>query len=484
MSIARALGNAISGLTATARGTEAVAANLANASTPGYARRDLVVSAQTAGGNAGGVRVDGVTRAVNASVLSESRLAEGARAEATARLDFATAIADAVGITGNTGSLGTALSDFRTALTSAASRPDDEIRLAQVADKATGLAKQLNSVSARVQAGRTAADQAIATDVAALNTSLAQVADLNRKISVMEANGSDPSSLHDQRQGIISEISKIVPVQEVTRAAGAVALFTAEGAVLLDGTIPTEFAFDAAGQVTADKTVGAGLSMLTQNGLVLSQSQMRLYAGGRLAANFAIRDELGPAAQDLLDDLAFDLHERLADPAVDGTLTAGSAGLFTDSGARAAAADKTGLAGRISLNAAVVASEGGEVWRLRAGLAATAPGAAGDSSLLVAMSDSLDAATAALAGTGFSGRAPLAGRLGTVESQVATARVKAQSEAAIRNSQADTITGRLSADGVDSDAEMQRLLQYEQAYAANARVIQAIQAMMDQILEI
>ena len=281
MSIARALGNAISGLTATARGTEAVAANLANASTPGYARRDLVVSAQTAGGNAGGVRVDGVTRAVNASVLSESRLAEAARADATTRLDFATRIEDAIGIAGNTGSLGSALSDFQTALASAASRPDDEIRLTQVVDKATTLASRLNALSDEVQAARTEADQAIATDVATLNTALAQVADLNRKIAVLEADGSDPSSLYDQRQGIISEISKIVPVQEVTRAAGAVALFTAEGAVLLDGTRPTELSFTPAGQVTADRTAGSGLSMLTQNGVELTQSQMRLYAGLR-----------------------------------------------------------------------------------------------------------------------------------------------------------------------------------------------------------
>ena len=103
---------------------------------------------------------------------------------------------------------------------------------------------------------------------------------------------------------------------------------------------------------------------------------------------------------------------------------------------------------------------------------------------LIAVSDALEQATSALTGTGFSGKASLADRLGTVESQVSTARVNAQSDAAIRNGQADTIWSRLAADGVDSDAEMQRLLQYEQAYAANARVIQAIQTMMDQILGI
>lgn len=485
MSIARALGNAMSGLTATARGTETVAANLANAATPGYARRDLAVSAQTAGGNAGGVRVDGVTRAVNASVLSESRLAEAARAEASTRLAFATQIEDQIGIAGNAGSLGAALSDFQTALSSAASRPDDEIRLTQAVDKAQALAKRLNAASDQVQAARSAADQAIATDVATLNKSLAEVAHLNRRITVMEADGSDPSSLIDQRQGIISEIAKIVPVQEVTRAAGAVALFTAEGAVLLDGTTPTAFSFDAAGQVTSGQTVGSGLALLTQNGTKLTQSQMRFYAGGSLAANFAIRDELAPAVQASLDDLAYDLHERLADPAVDPTLDitqdAKSTGLFTDGGDRATLADKTGLAGRISVNQTVTAE--GAAWRLRTGMHDD-KGAIGDATLLIAMSDALNQATATLAGTGFSGKASLADRLGTVESQVSTARVNAQSDAAIRNGQADTIWSRLAADGVDSDAEMQRLLQYEQAYAANARVIQAIQTMMDQILGI
>ncbi|WP_347137590.1 flagellar hook-associated protein FlgK [Paracoccus sp. SSK6] len=484
MSIARALGNAISGLTATARGTEAVAANLANASTPGYARRDLVVSAQTAGGNAGGVRVDGVTRAVNASVLSESRLAEAARSDAATRLDFATRIEDAMGIAGNAGSLGSALSAFQTALSSAASRPDDDIRLTQVVDTATALADRLNTLSGEVQAARTAADQAIATDIASLNKSLAQVADLNRKIAVLEADGSDPSSFYDQRQGIISAIARIVPVQEVTRAAGAVALFTAEGAVLLDGTVPTELSFTAAGQVTTAQTAGSGLSMLVQNGVELTQSQMRLYAGGSLAANFAIRDELAPKAQELLDDIALDLHDRLADPAVDPTITLTSPGLFTDDGARATAADKTGLAGRFGVNGAVVESAGGAAWRIRAGLGATTSGTVGDATLLIALSEALGKTAAPATGTGFSGKASLAGRLAAVEAQVSTARLNAQSEAAVRNSQADTIWSRLAADGVDSDAEMQKLLQYEQAYAANARVIQAIQAMMDQILEI
>jgi len=40
------------------------------------------------------------------------------------------------------------------------------------------------------------------------------------------------------------------------------------------------------------------------------------------------------------------------------------------------------------------------------------------------------------------------------------------------------------ADGVDSDHEMQMLLRIEQAYAANARVMQTVQSMIQTLMEI
>ena len=42
----------------------------------------------------------------------------------------------------------------------------------------------------------------------------------------------------------------------------------------------------------------------------------------------------------------------------------------------------------------------------------------------------------------------------------------------------------LSVTGVDTDAELQNLLIIEQSYAANARLIEAVQGMIDRLLEI
>ncbi|WP_265500084.1 flagellar hook-associated protein FlgK [Paracoccus beibuensis] len=477
MSIANAISNAMSGLVATARGTETVAANLANVMTPGYARRELAIGPQLAGG---GVHINGITRIVNASLLSESRLATSAVGDISNRAAFFRRMEGVVGLPGEDGALSTALTNFRNALGSAATRPDDEIRLTEVVNAASALTSRLNSASDAVQAARGTAQQAIASDVAILNASLERVAHLNARISILDADGKDASPLLDERQQVIDRIAEIVPVQEVARDRNKVALFTSEGAVLLDGSVPAKIGFQGAQQVTVDQTVGAPLNLLTLNGTALTSGQMRLVGGGSLAANFAIRDELAPQLQQELDALAFDLHQRLA--TADPTLGAADAGLFTDNGARATPADVAGLAGRLALNASADPAQGGAAWRVRAGLQAASGDPVGQTAVLNSLAGSLDAVAPVPAGTGAEGEGTLMSRFSTVESRVVTLRVGAEGDLAIRSSRLSTISSSLMGEGVDSDAEMQRLLQYEQSYAANARVLRAVDEMINQIL--
>ncbi|MFV0384257.1 flagellar hook-associated protein FlgK [Paracoccus sp. (in: a-proteobacteria)] len=485
MSITKALSNAVSGLTATARGTETVAANLANVMTPGYARREMAISAQTLGGAGGGVRIDGITRIVNAGLLAETRLAGSAQTEVATRLTFAKSMEQVVGLPGDRNGLGTALTEFRAALSEASTRPDDEIRLSSVLTSATSLAQRLNGASAAVQAQRSDASQAIALDVRTLNGSLDRVAYLNRRISIISAQGGDTSSLKDERQTVIDRINTIVPIQEIPREAGKVALFSAEGAVLLDGSIPSGFQIQTPGHMTPGMQVGSpSVGRLIINGEELTASQMRLFSGGTLSANLSIRDELAPELQRELDSLAQELHDRMASPGVDPTLAGGDPGLFTDAGTFADPADIVGLSGRIAVNSAVDPKAGGELWRLRGGLQATSPGPVGDPAQLFRLSDALDRVTAPPGSSAFDGNGTLTQRFATLESRVSSRRISLEADSAIRNSRAETITGRFLDDGVSSDTEMQNLLQYEQAYAANARVIQTIDAMLDQILRL
>lgn len=482
MSMTRALSNAMSGLSATARGTELVAANLANVMTPGYARRELAISPQSQGGYLGGVRVDGVVRAVNAGLLSEARAANSARSEVSTRAEFQSSMEAVIGLPGEAHALSTALSDFQVALSSAAARPEDEIRLSRVLDTASTLAGRLNAAGQAVQGARTGAEQAISAQIDTLNASLERVEYLNRHIVVLSAQGKDPSSLLDERQQLIAGISSIVPVQEVARENGSVALFTQSGGVLLDGTTPSRFSFQPTGQIQPGHVAGAPLSFIVQDGEELTAGQMRLFAGGSLAGHFAVRDSLAPQLQQDLDELAFELQARLADPQVDATLLPAQGGLFTDAGQPADASALTGLALRLSVASAIDPDQGGQLWKIRAGLNATSGDPVSDSTLLNAAIRALDTSRPPAVSGASGGNASLMSRFAQVAGQVSSGRVDTQADLALKNARLTTTSSLLLADGVDSDTELQRLLQYEQAYAANARVISAIDEMINQLL--
>ncbi len=77
MTISGALSNALSGLTAASRSAEVVAANIANATTEGYAARTLVLSSHSIGG----VAIQGVQRSIEPSLLADRRLADAEQGE-------------------------------------------------------------------------------------------------------------------------------------------------------------------------------------------------------------------------------------------------------------------------------------------------------------------------------------------------------------------------------------------------------------------
>lgn len=481
MSIAGALSNALSGLTASSRSAEMVSNNIANALTEGYARRELVVGPRVLGGTGQGVSVAGVNRTVDLVLLSDRRVAEAGTGDRQTRVEFLARLETAIGVPGAEGSLTARVAALETALIEAASRPESEGRLSNVADSARALASQIGAAAMSVQTARADADHQIGTDVERINAAMARVAEMNVEIREHLSSGRDPSAMMDQRQQLIDQIATLVPLREVQRDHGQIALFTTGGAMLVDGRA-AQFGFTTVGVVEADMTVASGgLSGLTLNGLPIATSgPYSTIAGGSLAANFAVRDELAPAAQAKLDAVARDLVERFA--AIDPTIGPGAPGLFTDAGAAFLPADEAGLAQRLSLNAAADPQQGGALWRLRDGLGATAPGASGNSSLLTALQTALTASRQPVSGGFLPGLRSFASLSADMLSSVGTARLTADAEASFSAARSEGLRVQELQGGVDTDREMQDLLQIEKAYAANAKVIQTVDEMLDLLL--
>ena len=481
MSIAGALSNALSGLTVSSRSAEMVSNNIANALNENYARREVVMGPRSLGGTGQGVSITGVQRTVDLVLLSDRRVAQAGTGDRQTRAQFFARLEKAIGVPGAEGSLTARVATFETALIEAASRPESEGRLASVADSARALARQIGSAATSVQTARADADHKIGADVAQVNAAMARVAEMNVEIREHLSSGRDPSSMMDQRQQLIDQIATIVPLREVQRDHGQIALFTTGGAVLVDGRA-AQFGFTTAGVVEADMTVvSGGLSGLTLNGLpIATAGPYSTITGGTLAANFAVRDELAPAAQAKLDAVARDLVERFG--ALDTTLAPGAPGLFTDAGAAFLPADEVGLAQRLSLNAAADPQQGGALWRLRDGLGATVPGPTGNSALLSALQAALTTSRQPASGDFLPGLRSFASLNADMLSGVGTARLSADTEASFAAARSEGLRVQELQGGVDTDREMQDLLQIEKAYAANAKVIQTVDEMLDLLL--
>ena len=426
-------------------------------------------------------------------VLAQDTAATASRrrtdAEAGAQDTALTALArlgDALGLPEEAGSLAGRAAAFETALLAAANDPSADAALGNAVAAAGTYAKSLSSLSTETQRLRMDADATIAQQVETVNRNLKSIEAINREIRMLRASGGDAAALINERNNLIDSITSILPINAVNRSDGSVALYTAGGATLLDGSA-AELGFVATPTITQDMTLASGaLSGLTLNGRPVSVEEgSGGLGGGSLGALFTLRDDTLPRMADQLDALAEDLVLRFQDSGVDPTLAPGDPGLFTDGGAAYDPADLAGLAMRLQLFDAVDPAAGGEVWRLRDGLAAAAPGETGDAGLLsglyaVAVEPRVPGSAMADVTAGS-----LSGLAAALTDGVAAARARAEEEMSYVSAIGTALAeAESAATGVNTDAELQRLLLVEQSYAANARVISAVDRMISALMEI
>ncbi|MGY6534244.1 MAG: flagellar hook-associated protein FlgK [Pararhodobacter sp.] len=479
MNLGNAFDNAVSGLQASARGVGVTSSNIANALVEGYAPRRLTLAAQTGGG---GVLVAGISRQADPMLAGLFRQATAEQAGTTPRAAFLNQIEQAFGLPGDSASLSGRVAAFEAAIIDAADRPDLEYRLGTVAQSARALVQQINGLERQLQEQRLQADRAIATEVEALNAGLEQVARLNAEIVKTRGAGAVMLDLVEERERVMASLSETVPIRVLTQSDGRVALFSATGHMLLEGTQPVRFGFVPSPSMTAGMHLDNGsLSGLTADGQPVSMAGGGPLAGGRLAAQFAIRDTDAPQIQAMLDGLAAELINRFQAPGTDPSLPPGSAGLFTDAGAPLGGPALTGLAGRLMLDAVGSTQGAGDLWRLRDGLGAAAPGSVGDPAQLLRWLDALEEPRAA--GPGLSARS-FAEHVAHGVSDLSMVRQQAENLSRVSQARHDTLYSAMRAGGVDTDTELQTLLTLEKAYAANARVLQVTDDLLRRLMEI
>lgn len=486
MSITSALSNAFTGLSAASRTAEVISNNVANSMTEGYSRKTAELSARTVAGSGAGVRVAGMQRAADPQATADRRKLDAEVGEAGVLSGAHDRLSAAWGTPESATSLPARSSALEIAMRDLADTPESTSLQSRVVGAARDLTRSIQAISTETARVRVDADASIARQVNIVNSSLREIEQLNREIQVRSASGGDFTALEDQRQQLIDRVSSLIPIKTYPRGGDQVALYAKGGGALLDGKA-FELGFTPTGVITQDMTIASGaLSGITLNGVdVAIGTGGGLLDGGALAANFAVRDVIAPAEGARIDAFAVDLVMRFQDPAVDPTLAAGDPGLFTITGAAVDPLDPEGAASLLALNAAVDPAQGGKAWRMRDGMNAVTEGAAGSDAILRNFLSSLSDPRAASTGAGVGGLYGSADLAAELTSIAANGASQAQNALGTRETLLELAsTTEAAATGVDTDQELAHLLLVEQAYAANARVLQTVDTLLKRLMEI
>lgn len=463
MSIQMALSAALSGLKASQQQAGLVSLNIANATTPGYVRKELALSAATLGGQGLGVSVDGVRRGVDELLIRDARFERSRHLALEARASSLSDYTQILGQPQEERSVASALSQLHQAFQALYEMPEDAGALAGAAEKAKGVASRVREAAEAARSVQADARARIEASVADVNSALHEISRLNQTIMVTKAAGGDTSGLADQRDVLLDKVSQEIGIRTFTREAGEVVVMTRNGQMLVESELP--------GGAAPIRVVGNDLVV---GGVTISADPDRDMQSGRLKGLIDVASRDMPKVLEQLDALAAGLMTGFqaaeADPA--------AAGLFTDGGA--AFTVQGGLASRLEVNAAIE----GNAWRLRSGMQAATPLPAGDGTQVAAFIDVFGAAQS-FSAPGLPSTATLEAYAGGLVSGQHGERALAEADMNARKITADTLqAARVNRDGVNVDEEMQKLLLIEQSYGASAQVIQTAGRMIETLLQI
>jgi flagellar hook-associated protein 1 FlgK len=331
MSLSQALNTSMSGLRATQAGLALIAANVANAQTPGYVRKTLVTATLVAGDTGSGVRILGVNRELDQFLQRQLRVETSGGAYADLRTDFYQRLQLIYGNPGSDSSLETVFNNFTGAVQALATSPDSAAARSTVLSSAQVLAQSLNGTTTQIQALRSDAEGGLADAVSTANTAMQKIAELNIQIGGGDPSSSGVAALQDQRDSYIDQLSQLMDIR-VINDNSQVNVFTNSG-VQLVGAKAAQLSFTPQGTVSAatqwdadpsQSTLGS-VMLVTGNGASVDLIADRSIRSGKIAAYIDMRDNVLVQAQTQLDALAAAMAKALSDQTVPGTAASSGA---------------------------------------------------------------------------------------------------------------------------------------------------------------
>src|SRR5262245_17977366 len=342
MSLSQALSAAMSGLRATQIGLSTVAANVANAETPGYVRKTPTQVTVAAGQYNVNVRVVGVQREIDLYVQRQLRIETSGGSYADLRAQFYGRLQQIYGQPGTDSALETVFNRFTNALQALTTSPDSAAARNGVLSAGQVVMQQMHVMTEDIQALRADAELGLAEAAQTANEAMQQIAKINQQLGSTNSNDATTAVLIDQRDAYIDQLTQLMDVRVIQGNNNQVTVFTNSG-VQLVGNDASQLQFDQRGAMTpgsawssdpAERSLGT-LTLVSPNGGAVDLIVTKAIRSGKIAAYLEMRDQILPQAQAQLDEIAAAMATALSDRTVNGTVaTSGSqAGFDIDTAA-------------------------------------------------------------------------------------------------------------------------------------------------------
>jgi len=480
MSTFGGLNTAYTGLVAARKGLEVVGQNIANANTQGYTRQRISTSAvdaisrvglMSAGVQAGqGVTVDGVSRLGSASLDAQVRSSAAVAGYSAVRSNALTSVEASMNEPGANG-LSAQLNDFWAGWQDVANAPGENapagVLLGQAGVLATRIAQGYQAVANQWSTTRSSVDGMVTE----INSAAAQVAALNVQIRNEQAAGGGANVLLDQRSALTTTLAALTGGTVVDRGDGTVDVLVG-GNALVSGN-------------SAQKLIAVGAKSMTGPGGA-PHVEWAAHPGTSVAVDGG---ELAGAIS-------------LLAPAVTSGAGTGTGGALAE-----AAESYNTMATQLAVKVNTIYAQGtnsslpnGDFFKVTAGVPAATglsviPKTAAELSTGLSANGALDGSIAdelaqlgagkavASAGTPVSYvQSPSTDWANFVTSFAVTTRTELQHATLADLTSTAAVGAQLSNASVDLDEENVNLLMFQHAYQGAARVMTAVDEMLDTLI--
>ncbi|OCG10302.1 flagellar hook-associated protein FlgK [Gilliamella sp. wkB178] len=299
----------ISGLNAAQNMLNVISNNISNAHTPGYNRQQQILS-QANGTKHGfgfignGVKVSTVNRTYNQFVVGQLRQSQSQNGAIKAYYNELSKVDNL--LAENDNSISSQINNLFDSLNKLSANASDPSIKQTVISNLTSLTNQFNKTENNLNNQIANLNTELANNVDKVNSYTQQIAELNQKISHLQAvsGGNEPNALLDQRDQLVNELSEIIGIT-VTEQNGQYNLSLANGLNLVQGSTVNQLSVQPSKDDPALSTI-----IYTHNSGATQELTSQNITTGTLNGLLTFRDGPLTEARNQLGLIALNLAER------------------------------------------------------------------------------------------------------------------------------------------------------------------------------